>query len=238
MSAWIDLQGLFVELPLIVPWTPERWTLPSIAALCMCGANVFPLIVFIQRWRQGKRFSEIPYIYAIIIVGVIACCVLAMFWQKTVFVFGSNRSVWLLSCIFILSMLDCTSSLVFFDYMKRFRTEYLKAAFLGEALTAVIPTILILAQGVGGETICVQGTNGTIAATSYTEPRFSVRVFMFAIAGIILASLIAFVLLRWTKIVEKANASEEVSRSEFNQKRVNLLKQACVHFFLLDLCSL
>jgi ABC-type branched-subunit amino acid transport system permease subunit len=77
----------------------------------------------------------------------------------------------------------------------------------------VIPTILILAQGVAGETICVQGINGTIAATSYTEPRFSVRIFMFAIASIILASLIAFVLLRWTKIVEKANAAEDVSRS-------------------------
>ena len=234
LSAWIDLQGLFVEIPLIVPFTPERWTLPSIAALCMCASNIVPVVVFVVRSRQGKRFSEIPYIYAIISVGIIACCVLAMFWQKTVFLFGRERSVWLLGCIFVLSMLDCTSSLVFFDYMKRFRTEYLRATFLGEALTAAIPTILILAQGVGGETICVRGINGTIAQPNYTQPRFSVRIFMFAIAGIILASLIAFILLRWTNIIEKANAAEEVRQPLLS----NHLKTRSVAVrFLFDACS-
>jgi riboflavin transporter 2 len=211
LSAWIDLQGLFVEIPLIIPFTPERWTLPSIAAICVCGANIVPLIVVILRWRQGKRFSEIPYIYMIIIIGVIACFVLALLWQKTVFLFGRERSVWLLGCIFILSMLDCTSSLVFFDYMKHFRTEYLRAVFLGEALTSVIPTLLILAQGVAGETICIQSSNNTILEPTYTQPRFSVRIFMFCIAGIISASLIAFILLRWTNIVTLANAAEMVS---------------------------
>ncbi|CAF1404549.1 unnamed protein product [Rotaria sordida] len=111
LSAWIDLQGLFVEIPLIVPFTPERWTLPSIAATC-------------------------------------------------------------------------------------------------EALTSVIPTILILAQGVAGETICVQKSNSTILEPSYTQPRFSVKIFMFCIAGIIMASLIAFILLRWTSIVTLADAAE------------------------------
>jgi riboflavin transporter 2 len=218
LSAWIDLQGLFVEIPLIVPFTPERWTLPSIAAICVCAANIVPVIVVILRWHQGNRFSEIPYIYIIIIVGVIACFVLALFWQKTVFLFGRERSVWLLSCIFILSMLDCTSSLVFFDYMKRFRTQYLKAVFLGEALTSAIPTLLILAQGVAGETICIQNSNGTILEPTYTEPRFSVRIFMFCIAGIIVASLIAFILLRWTNIVTLANAAETVSGRKIDQK--------------------
>jgi riboflavin transporter 2 len=210
LSAWIDLQGLFVEIPLIVPFTPERWTLPSIASICVCAANIVPAVVIILRWRLGKRFSEIPYIYMIIIIGVIACFVLSLFWQKTAFIFGRERSVWLLSCIFILSMLDCTSSLVFFDYMKRFRAEYLNAVFLGEALTCVIPTILILAQGVGGETICIQKINSTILEPSYTQPRFSVQIFMFCITSIIVASLIAFILLRWTNIVTLANAEETV----------------------------
>jgi riboflavin transporter 2 len=212
LSAWIDLQGLFVEIPLIVPFTPESWTLPSIAAICVCAANIVPVIVVILRWRQGKRFSEIPYIYTIIIVGIIACCVLALFWQETIFLFGRERSVWLLSSIFILSLLDCTSSLVFFDYMKRFRKQYLRAVFLGEALTSVIPTILILAQGVAGETICIQSSNSTVVQPIYTQPRFSVRIFMFCIAGIIVASLIAFILLRWTNIVALADAGETVSK--------------------------
>ncbi|CAF1080123.1 unnamed protein product [Adineta steineri] len=214
LSAWIDLQGLFVEIPLIIPHTPEGWTLPSIAAICICAANIVPAIVVILRWWQGKKFSEIPYIYLIIIVGVIACFVLALFWQRTIFIFGRERSIWLLSCIFILSMLDCTSSLVFFDYMKRFRAQYLQAAFLGEALTSAIPTILILAQGVAGETICIQTGNSTIFEPTYTQPRFSVRIFMFCIAGIIVASLIAFILLRWTNIVTLADAADVDERKK------------------------
>jgi riboflavin transporter 2 len=213
LSSWIDLQALLVELPLIIPQTPEKWALPSIAAMFVCAANILPMFVFIQRSYQGKRFSEIPYIYLIIIVGMVACCVLAMCWQTTWIVFGRERSVWLLSGIFILSMLDCTSSLVFFDYMKRFRTEYLRAAFLGETLTSAIPTLLILIQGVAGETICSPSINGTIVEVTFTQPRFSVRIFMFAIAGIILASFIAFVILRWTNIVEKACAADDVSQS-------------------------
>lgn len=211
LSAWIDLQGLFVEIPLIIPFTPERWALPSIAAMYVCAANIVPVIVAIVRWRQGKRFSEIPYIYVIIIIGIVACFVLALYWQNTIFLFGRDRSVWLLSSIFILSMLDCTSSLVFFDYMKHFRAQYLKAAFLGEALTAVIPTILILAQGVAGETICIQNINSTILEPSYTQPRFSVKIFMLCIGGIIVASLIAFMLLQHTSVVKLAGAAETVS---------------------------
>jgi riboflavin transporter 2 len=162
------------------------------------------------RWYQGKRFSEIPYIYIIISVGIISCCILAIFWQQTMFLFGRERSVVLIGCVFALSMLDCTSSLVFFDYIKRFRTQYLTAVFLGEALTGAIPTLLLLIQGIGGETICVQNSNGTAVTPTFTQPRFSVTVFMFLIAGIILASLIAFTLLQWTNIVSLANAAELV----------------------------
>jgi len=224
LSAWIDLQGLFVEIPLIVPFTPERWTLPSIAAIFVCAANIIPIIVVVLRWHKGNRFSEIPYIYLIIIVGVVACFVLALFWNKTVFIFGSQRSLWLLLSIFVLSMLDCTSSLVFFDYMKRFRARYLNAAFLGEALTSVIPTMLILLQGVAGETICIPTNNGTTFEPHYTEPRFSVRMFMFCIGGIIVSSLIAFVLLRWTNIIELADAAEQAENlsDDIRDKRLTL----------------
>ena len=211
LSAWIDMHGLFIEIPLMVPYTPERWTLPSVVSICLCAANIAPVIVIILRWRQGKRFSEIPYIYIIIIVGIVACFLIAFLWQKTVFVFGRERSVWLLSCVFILSMLDCTSSVVFFDYMNRFRAHYLTAVFLGETVTCLLPTILILAQGVGGETICIQGSNSTMLEPTYTQPRFSVRVFLFCIGGIIAASLIAFILLRWTNIVNLADAADPVS---------------------------
>lgn len=208
LSAWIDLQGVFVELPLMLPYIPEGWTFPSTVGLVLCAANIMPAIITWLRWCQGNRFSEIPYIYIIIIIGVVSCCFLAFLWNKTTYLFGSERSLWLLGCIFTLSMLDCSSSLVFFDYMKRFRTQYLSAVFLGEGLTGLIPTILLIIQGIGGEAICNTSANGTISTPTFTKPRFSITIYMLLVAGIILASLIAFILLRWTNIVSLADASE------------------------------
>lgn len=146
----------------------------------------------------------------IIIVGIPSCFILAIFWQKTIFLFGRERSLWLIGSVFTLSMLDCTSSIVFFDYMKRFRIQYLTAVFLGEGLTGAIPTLLLLIQGIGGEAICVQGNNSTIFKSTFTQPRFNVTVFMLLITCIVVASLIAFLLLRWTNIVSLADAAEPV----------------------------
>jgi riboflavin transporter 2 len=210
LSAWIDLVGVFVELPLMIPLTPEGWTLPSVVSMCICAANIMPAIVIFLRWYQGERFSEIPYIYIIIIIGIISCFVLAIFWQQTTFIFGRERSLWLIVSVCTLSMLDCTSSLVFFDYMKRFRTQYLSAVFLGEGLTGAIPALLLLIQGVGGEPVCVQSNNGTTLEPTFTRPRFSTTIFMLVIAGIIVTSFIAFLLLRWTNIISLANAAEPV----------------------------
>jgi riboflavin transporter 2 len=210
-SAWVDLLGVAVEIPLMVPLTPEGWTLPSAIALCMCAANIAPVLLVVLRWRQKKLFSEIPYIYVIIIVGIVSCCLMAIFWQQTTFLFGRDRSVWLLSTVFTLAILDCTSSLVFFDYMKRFRARYLTAAFVGEGLTGVIPTLFALAQGIGSEAICVPDSNGTTLTPVYTQPRFSVTTFFFLVTGIIVLSLIAFILLRWTNIVSLADAAEPVN---------------------------
>ncbi|CAF3397861.1 unnamed protein product [Rotaria sp. Silwood1] len=210
LSAWIDIQGIMVELPLIIPLMPEGWALPSAITICMTAASIAPVLVLILRWRQGKRFSEIPYIYAIIIVGIVSCCMLAFFWQRTAFVFGNQRSVWLLGGIFTLSTVDCTSSLIFFDYMKRFRASYLTAVFLGEGLTGLIPTLLVLAQGMGSEEVCIQAVNGTGLVPIYTQPRFSVRVFIFCIGGILTVSLLAFVLLRWSNLVSLADAANPI----------------------------
>ncbi|CAF0834349.1 unnamed protein product [Didymodactylos carnosus] len=102
-----------------------------------------------MKFYQNKRFTEIPYIYIIIIVGIVACIAIGFFWKVTAHIFGAERSVALLAATFSLALLDCSSSLIFADYMKRFQPQYLNAMFFGESFTATIPTILALIQGVG-----------------------------------------------------------------------------------------
>ena len=67
-----------------------------------------------------------------------------------------------------------------------------------------MPTILALIQGIGGEAICDNN-----AQPKFSEPRFSVSVFMFLLAGIIMCSLIAFVILEWSSVVKVADALEK-----------------------------
>ncbi|CAF3438405.1 unnamed protein product [Rotaria sp. Silwood2] len=98
--------------------------------------------------------------------------------------------------------------------MKRFQIRYLTAVFLGEGFTGVIPTLLLLAQGSAGEAICAQSSNGTTLEPTFTQPRFSVTVYMLLITSIIIASLIAFLLLRWTNIVILADAVEPTKFNE------------------------
>jgi riboflavin transporter 2 len=210
LSTWIDLNSVWIELPLIVTSAPERWTLPSTLSLIISLANIFPVIVVIIRWRLGKRFSEIPFIYIIIIVGIIACCSMGLFWKYTTFIFGKERSFALIIAVFALAMLDCTSSLVFCDYMRRFKAKYLQAMFFGEALTGTLPTLIALAQGVGGEVRCAISNQTLNMQPIYSVPRFSVSVFFFLVTGIIVISLIAFMILRMTSLVKLAKAEDKV----------------------------
>ncbi|CAF1272851.1 unnamed protein product, partial [Didymodactylos carnosus] len=205
LSTWIDLIGIWTELPLIVAHLPEGWTLPSIISMITCLSNIYPLIIIVIRCIRGsKNFSEIPHIYAVIFIGIGGCMVLGLFWHKTFYLFHQQRSVIFLVATFFLSMLDCSSSLIYFDYMKRFRPKYLNAMFFGEGLTGLIPALIAFAQGIGGEITCESGHK-----PSYSRPRFSVKIYFFILAALITCSLFAFILLQWTSIAQSGDALEK-----------------------------
>ncbi len=159
-------------------------------------------------------------------MGVIACFSIGLFWKSTAYIFGVERSFALIAAVFALGMLDCTSSLVFCHYMRHFKAKYLHAMFFGESLTATLPTLIALAQGIGGETQCVENNQTKILEPIYSEPRFSVSVFFFLVTGIIAISLIAFMMLQMTSIVKLANADDNIHREE-NVDADEILLKVC-----------
>lgn len=65
MGSWVAINGIWVELPLIVPEIPEGWYLPSYLTVLIQMANVGPLFVtLMHRFRPGK-LDERPVIYSI-----------------------------------------------------------------------------------------------------------------------------------------------------------------------------
>uniref|UniRef100_A0A667YWV7 Riboflavin transporter n=1 Tax=Myripristis murdjan TaxID=586833 RepID=A0A667YWV7_9TELE len=189
MGSWVSINGLWVELPLIVPQIPEGWYLPAYLSFLIQMANVGPLFVtLMHRFRPGA-LNEKAVIYVIITLGTVASFLLAFFWKETVVVAGAPRSVALLALTFFLSVVDCTSSVTFLPFMMHLKPQYLTTYYIGEGVSGLLPALVALIQGVG-VVHCVnssQSLNHTL--------NFSHSVFFFFLSAMMLVCLVAFLLL-------------------------------------------
>lgn len=206
MGSWVAINGMWVELPLIVTDIPEGWYLPSYLTVLIQMANIGPLFVtLMHRFRPGT-LDERPVIYSIVILGVIATFLLAFFWQHTVTLGGSLHSVPLLGLSFLLSVVDCTSSVTFLPFMMRLHPQYLTTYFAGEGLSGLVPALVALIQGVGvvhceNVTLSANNTannsttlNGELQAI-YQPSKFSAQIFFLFLSAMMVVCLVAFILL-------------------------------------------
>ncbi|XP_069572835.1 riboflavin transporter 2 [Brachyistius frenatus] len=221
MGSWVSINGLWVELPLIVPQIPEGWYLPSYLSVIIQTANVGPLAVtLMHRFRPGA-LNEPAVIYAIIGLGTVASVLLGFFWKETVVVAGVSRSVALLVLTFFLAIVDCTSSVTFLPFMMRLKPQYLTTYYIGEGVSGLLPALVALIQGVG-VVHCVNGTqslNHTLSISNsaltfdlqavYQPANFSAEVFFFFLGAMMLVCLVAFLLLNYHPSVarERPNGS-------------------------------
>lgn len=199
VGSWLNLSGVWIEFPIIVDELPEGWRLPATMGLVANLANIGVLIIaIVRRFCRGHVTYEIPANLFILSTGTIVLVVLAFVWNKTTLINGSPHSSYLMGLSLSLSLVDCTSSVTFLPFLDRYEPIYINAYFLGEALSSLFPALLGIAQGVG-RTSCVANRNGTLVEHS-SPPRFSVRTYFLALAGMMLVSLLSFVILCLTKM--------------------------------------
>jgi len=220
LSSWTDINGIFTELPQIVLTQPEGWKLGVYLALITNFGNIAPFIlVLIKCLSEKHTLNPIRINYIIIIIGMSSCFLLIFFWHYTAFIKDQNYSLALLLLAFFLSLLDCTSSVSFADYIQKFRKEFTSALFLGESLTSIIPSLLAIAQG-NGKLHCVLSKNGTNSREAvYEVARFSVSIYFLCLFLLLTISLISFILLQWTKISQ--NTRQIVSKMTFKSTKDN-----------------
>ena len=128
----VDINGLWVELPVIVPHVPEGWKLPSYLSVIIQIANIGPLIVTLMFIFYKNRMNEKIAVYLVLGIGAIACLLLSFFWKETVYFAGAMRSIALLVLQFFLALTDCTTSVLFLPFMSTFKSEYITAYYIGE----------------------------------------------------------------------------------------------------------
>ncbi|NWS48451.1 S52A3 protein, partial [Probosciger aterrimus] len=203
MGSWVAINGLWVELPLLVTVLPEQWHLPSYITIIIQMANVGPLfITLMHRFRPGLLKEE-AVIYVVVSVGVLACLLLAFLWNYTSSIAGAPHSTAFLLLTFFLALVDCTSSVTFLPFMMQLQPQFLNTFFIGEGLSGLIPALIALAQGSGIST-CANIThlvNVTIGnetvenisqMTQYLPANFSTLVFFLLMTVMMLACLLAF----------------------------------------------
>lgn len=201
ISSWVSINALWVQTPLLVKSLPEAWDLASYIVVLTQIANVGPLIYSVVKRNvaeSSKEAVETFAIHLILTLGFISCILLSAIWNITVW----NTSLPFFILTTISALVDCTSSVLYFPFVSKFKLGYLRSLLIGEALSGLIPSMVALIQGVGGNPSCVNVTvNGTTKIeTVYPEPLFSVNAFFVLISIILFVSWMSFFALRHTSI--------------------------------------
>ncbi|KFQ66110.1 Solute carrier family 52, riboflavin transporter, member 3, partial [Pelecanus crispus] len=184
-GSWVAINGLWVELPLLVTVLPEQWDLPSYITIIIQMANVGPLfITLMHRFRPGL-LKEVAVIYVVVT--------------------GSSHSTAVLLLTFFLALVDCTSSVTFLPFMMQLQPQYLTTFFIGEGLSGLIPALIALGQGSGisscanithvvNNTTDNEPVESTVfqLETRYLPANFSTLVFFLLMTVMMLACLLAF----------------------------------------------
>ncbi|CAK1601442.1 unnamed protein product [Parnassius mnemosyne] len=191
LGTWLGVNGLYVQLPLLVERLPEGWTLPSSMALAVQLANV-GLVLYAVLRRLCPRVSDAIYIYGLLSIGTLALTLNAFLHTATAPVGGTDRSVAFLTLTFFAALVGCTSSVLFYPYLRHFRDVYLATYLVGEGLSGFIPSVLALIQGVGGEPECVPSADNSTLVALYPPPRFDTLAFLLVLGGLSALSLVSF----------------------------------------------
>ncbi|XP_073723866.1 solute carrier family 52, riboflavin transporter, member 3-A [Misgurnus anguillicaudatus] len=205
VGSWISINGLWVELPLIVNILPERWDLPSYLTVIIQLANLSPLVVTLAHQFCRGRLRENLVIYGVLSIGIAACILLALFWKNTTVILGQPRSTAFFILTFFLALVDCTSSVTFLPFMMQLPAKYITTYFIGEGLSGLVPGLVALAQGVGmsecvnvsyvPDNLTEPGQPSFVVETRYLPPNFSPEVFFSFLAVMTAISLGAFFML-------------------------------------------
>jgi len=180
MSTWMDVVGVWIEMPLFVTTLPEGWSLPSYLAIIIQLANIGPAVyAIIQKFQQGsitsdekdgrsKKVLDVEVILTLIIIITAALNIflLSFLWSITSPIFGQDRSIVMLTQMVPTALTSCMTSLVFLPYMARFPSTYISAFYVGQGFSGLVPGLIGLIQGAGSPPQCLrnatQGMNDTI----------------------------------------------------------------------------
>ncbi|CAL1279038.1 unnamed protein product [Larinioides sclopetarius] len=225
LGSWIAMTGLWVELPVLVQRLPEGWALASQLALFLQVANIGPILYGLFHYWWPKWVTERSATHFQLALGAVSTFLLIFTWSTTI----SGISVPFFILSFGLSIVDCTSSVVFLPFMANFRPCYLTPYLVGEGLSGLVPSLVAIAQGIENPE-CVNVTEeifspeigGNITTEvllpRIKEPRFSPEWFFVILLAMVLFSWLAFILLDKLPFCQKEKVECFTMKEYLNQE--------------------
>ncbi|CAL1680187.1 unnamed protein product [Lasius platythorax] len=197
-STWIGVNGIFVELPLLVNIAPEGWNLPTYIVIVVQSANVGPAIYTFLH-KNKRELNESLCILCLLCLQILAMGLLIFFYDKTTVIGGEKHSLILLVSVFFNALVGCFSSVLFMPYLRDFDDIYIISYFIGEGLSGVLPSIMALIQGVGEPLEC---NTTEIISLNASHVKFSGQYYFLFLTFVLVLSLIAFIILRYSSFVQ------------------------------------
>ena len=206
------MNGLWVELPVLVKDAPEKWNLPSYLAVIFQLANIGPAIYAVGNHFFPGKVHEKSAIPLIVSVGAVSCALLGFYWNKTSYIGDEDHSVVLFILSFFLAIVDCTSSVVFLTFMSIFPSSYITALFVGETSSGLLPAFVALGQGINsGGGNCNSNATNTSSNKHVTKDdglRFGPEGFFFFLFAMMVVCGLAFLALNYLPVAKRQHVTQ------------------------------
>ena len=229
VGSWVAINGMWAEISVLVNVSPECQKLPALLVVIIQLANVGPLLYGAIKycfhrckWKSHEKYLEIGAISMLLVIGILSCILLSLFWNKTALIFNCIHSVSLLILAFFLAVVDCTSSVVFIPFMKHFPAEYMSALYIGEGLSGILPSVVALSQGFVKENI---SCSGNYTGHELLGIRFSPNIYFTFLAGMMILCGAAFLSIVLLPAVRKHMITNRFTESNISSNRLTESKK-------------
>ncbi|CAL7949529.1 unnamed protein product [Xylocopa violacea] len=229
ISAWIGINGIFIQTAVLINISPEGWALPAYLVLVIQAANFGPLLYTILQYFRCQ-INESWWILCLLVSGTFTMGLLTFFYSEKTIIAGNEYSLTLFVLTFFNALVGCFSSVLFMPYLRNFNEKCLISYFIGEGLSGVLPSIIALIQGIGDNLKCtisqVYKNNTELEALSVLSGlRFTPNIYFLFIFIILFLSLTAFAILEYSSVMQNEKRAPKSISAVYNEKNTNVSHQ-------------
>eukprot|EP01084_Bolivina_argentea_P053162 97605_1 len=176
LSCWITVIGVFSELSLMQSHITEGYEIWSWLALIIQLGAIGPLIYSLIPQTYKSQTFVITCGYFIFLFSFMSMLIMVLFWDFQVYIFHQNCSLILYITVFITSICNTMTCIIFFIFVSYFDTKYISKFSSGISSAGFVCSVLLYIQQLNRQD---------------NNLRFSVEIYLLCISLVLPISCIA-----------------------------------------------